>query len=50
MNAVILDAGESKRLRPHSEHVPKCLLKLNEITILVGSLRFEPPTVAISRV
>lgn len=34
MNAVILDAGEGKRLRPLTHPKPKCLLKLNDTTIL----------------
>ena len=38
-NAVILNAGEGKRLRPLTESVPKCLLKLNETTILEHQLK-----------
>lgn len=36
--AIILDAGEGKRLRPLTEFTPKCLLRLNEITILEHQL------------
>lgn len=36
--AIILNAGEGKRLRPLTEFMPKCLLKLNEITILEHQL------------
>jgi choline kinase len=38
MNAVILDAGESKRLRPLTSLKPKCLLRLNDMTILEHQL------------
>jgi len=38
MNAVILDAGESKRLRPLTSLKPKCLLRLNDKTILEHQL------------
>lgn len=38
MNAVILDAGEGKRLRPLTSLKPKCLLKLNDLTILEHQL------------
>jgi len=38
MNAVILNAGEGKRLRPLTSLKPKCLLKLNDITILEHQL------------
>ena len=38
MNAVILDAGEGKRLRPLTNPKPKCLLKLNDATILEHQL------------
>jgi len=38
MNAVILDAGEGKRLRPLTSLKPKCLLKLNGVTILEHQL------------
>jgi choline kinase len=34
MDAVILNAGEGKRLRPLTNLKPKCLLKLNNATIL----------------
>jgi len=36
--AIILDAGEGKRLRPLTKSTPKCLLKLNEMTILEHQL------------
>ena len=36
--AIILNAGEGKRLRPLTELVPKCLLKLDGITILEHQL------------
>jgi len=36
--AVILDAGEGKRLRPLTSLKPKCLLKLNGMTILEHQL------------
>ena len=36
--AVILDAGEGRRLRPLTEFAPKCLLRLNGITILEHQL------------
>ena len=29
MRAIILAAGEGKRLRPHTEDVPKCLISIN---------------------
>ena len=35
---IILDAGEGKRLQPLTNLMPKCLLKLNEITILEHQL------------
>jgi len=38
MNAVILNAGEGRRLRPLTSLKPKCLLKLNDITILEHQL------------
>jgi choline kinase len=38
MNAVILDAGESKRLRPLTNLKPKCLLRLNSKTVLEHQL------------
>jgi choline kinase len=38
MNAVILNAGEGKRLRPLTSLRPKCLLKLNNMTILEHQL------------
>jgi choline kinase len=38
MNAVILNAGEGKRLRPLTNLKPKCLLKLNDMTILEHQL------------
>jgi len=38
MNAVILDAGESKRLRPLTNLKPKCLLRLNDMTVLEHQL------------
>jgi choline kinase len=38
MNAVILNAGEGKRLRPLTNLKPKCLLKLNGVTILEHQL------------
>jgi choline kinase len=38
MNAVILNAGEGKRLRPLTSLKPKCLLKLNDMTILEHQL------------
>lgn len=38
MNGVILDAGEGKRLRPLTRLKPKCLLKLNDVTILEHQL------------
>lgn len=38
MKAVILDAGEGKRLRPLTSLKPKCLLKLNDVTILEHQL------------
>jgi choline kinase len=38
MKAVILNAGESKRLRPLTSLKPKCLLRLNGITILEHQL------------
>ena len=38
MIAVILDAGEGKRLRPLTSLKPKCLLKLNDVTILEHQL------------
>ena len=38
MNAVILNAGEGKRLRPLTTLKPKCLLKLNGVTILEHQL------------
>jgi choline kinase len=38
MNAVILNAGEGKRLRPLTSLKPKCLLKLNNATILEHQL------------
>lgn len=38
MNAVILNAGEGKRLRPLTSPKPKCLLRLNEATILEHQL------------
>jgi NDP-sugar pyrophosphorylase family protein len=38
MNAVILDAGEGRRLRPLTSVKPKCLLKLNDVTILEHQL------------
>lgn len=38
MNAVILNAGEGKRLRPLTNLKPKCLLKLNNVTILEHQL------------
>jgi len=36
--AIILNAGEGKRLRPLTELIPKCLLKLNGTTILEHQL------------
>lgn len=36
--AIILNAGEGKRLRPLTDLMPKCLLKLNGITILEHQL------------
>lgn len=38
MNAVILDAGEGRRLLPLTSVKPKCLLKLNDVTILEHQL------------
>jgi len=38
MKAVILNAGEGKRLRPLTTLKPKCLLRLNTITILEHQL------------
>jgi choline kinase len=37
-NAVILNAGEGRRIRPLTQSVPKCLLKLDGITILEHQL------------
>jgi len=34
MRAIILDAGEGRRLRPLTNSKPKCLLKINDVTIL----------------
>lgn len=36
--AIILNAGESRRLRPLTDDMPKCLLKLNNTTILEHQL------------
>lgn len=36
--AIILDAGESKRLRPLTENMPKCLVKIGNMTILEHQL------------
>jgi choline kinase len=38
MDAIILNAGEGKRLRPLTNLKPKCLLKLNNATILEHQL------------
>jgi len=38
MNAVILNAGEGKRLRPLTSLKPKCLLRLNDVTMLEHQL------------
>ncbi|NOY35801.1 MAG: phosphocholine cytidylyltransferase family protein [bacterium] len=34
MKAIILAAGESKRLRPMTNNIPKCLLKIGGVTII----------------
>jgi len=36
--AIILDAGEGKRLRPLTRLKPKCLLQLYEMTIMEHQL------------
>ena len=38
MRAIILDAGEGRRLRPLTSFRPKCLLRLNDVTILEHQL------------
>jgi len=38
MKAIILNAGEGRRLRPLTISKPKCLLKLNKVTILEHQL------------
>lgn len=34
MKAIILAAGDSKRLRPYTDNLPKCLIKINEKAII----------------
>ena len=38
MKAVILAAGMASRLRPLTEHTPKCLLKIGERSLLERSM------------
>ena len=38
MKAVILAAGTASRLRPLTEHTPKCLLKIGERSLLQRSI------------
>ena len=38
MKAIILAAGTASRLRPLTEHTPKCLLKIGERSLLQRSM------------
>ena len=37
--AIILAAGAGRRLRPHTDHLPKTLVEVNGIPILENALR-----------
>jgi choline kinase len=43
MIAVILAAGTSSRLRPITDHLPKCLLPVHGVSLLERTLRSLPP-------
>ena len=44
MKSIILAAGEGTRLRPHTNHLPKCMVEVNDISLIdrqLKVLRFE---------
>ena len=45
MQAVVLAAGEGIRLRPLTDNIPKCLLKVGKKTILEHTLSQLPPEI-----